>query len=210
MRTQLRHLVAAALYPTKAYNLPAVCERYGLDSGSSDEAFSSKNLYVMSRLEKLSDEKVLGIARNVVKDFPDDKLQAAVELLDKDGHLVSDITRHHIAEGLDEFSLAGKRDLLELLRKHWTIDSISSVYEPFGTLADDIDRHVLRNDDWRNSEILERVGFLRVCWPLCAWTIRATIRGARPYGLRCLRRDPRRNAHGVCQMLYRHGWSVTL
>jgi hypothetical protein len=72
MRTQLRHLVAAALYPTKAYNLPAVCERYGLDSGSSDEAFSSKNLYVMSRLEKLSDEKVLGIARNVVKDFPDD------------------------------------------------------------------------------------------------------------------------------------------
>ena len=48
------------------------------------------------------------------------------------------------------------------------------------------------------------------CWPLCAWTIRATIRGARPYGLRCLHWDPRRNAHGVCQMLYRHGWSVTL
>ena len=50
----------------------------------------------------------------------------------------------------------------------------------------------------------------RVCWPLCAWTIRATIRGARPYGLRCCHWDPRRNAHGVCQMLYRHGWSVTL
>ena len=50
----------------------------------------------------------------------------------------------------------------------------------------------------------------RVCWPLCAWTIRATIRGARPYGLRCLHWDPGRNAHGVCQMLYRHGWSVTL
>src|SRR6516164_2522997 len=30
----------------------------------------------------------------------------------------------------------------------------------------------------------------RVCWPLCAWTIRATIRGARPYGLRCLHWDP--------------------
>jgi hypothetical protein len=50
----------------------------------------------------------------------------------------------------------------------------------------------------------------RVRWPLCAWTIRATLRGARPYGLRCLHWDPRRNAHGVCQMLYRHGWSVTL
>src|SRR5262249_12564113 len=50
----------------------------------------------------------------------------------------------------------------------------------------------------------------KVCWPLCAWTIRATIRGAGPYGLRCLHRDPRRNADGVCQMLYRHGGSVTL
>src|SRR5262245_17472335 len=28
----------------------------------------------------------------------------------------------------------------------------------------------------------------RVCWPLCAWTIRVTIRGARPYGPRCLHR----------------------
>src|SRR6516225_7060189 len=33
---------------------------------------------------------------------------------------------------------------------------------------------------------------------------------ARPYGLCCLHWDPRRNAHGACQMLYRHGWSVTL
>jgi AbiJ-like protein/abortive infection Abi-like protein len=160
MKTQLRHLVADALYPTKAYSLPAVCERYGLESGTSDEAFSSKNRYVMSRLEKLSDEKVLGVARNVVKDFPDDQLQAAIELLDKDGHLVSDITRHHIAEALDEFSLVGKRDLLELLRKHWPIDRTTSIYDPFETLADDIDRHVLRNDDWSNSELLERVGFL--------------------------------------------------
>ncbi len=160
MKTQLRHLVAGALYPTKAYNLPAVCERYGLASGTSEAAFSSKNQYVMSRLEKLSDEKVLGIARSVVKDFPDDKLQAAVELLDKDGHLVSDITRHHIAEALDEFSLAGKRDLLDLLRKHWPVDSTHSTYDAFEMLADDIERHVLHNDDWPNSYLLERVGFL--------------------------------------------------
>lgn len=28
MKSQLRDLVASALYPTKTYNLPAVCERY--------------------------------------------------------------------------------------------------------------------------------------------------------------------------------------
>lgn len=54
MKTQIRHLVACALYPTKAYKLPAVCERYGLEPGESDEAFSSKTQYVMRRLEKLS------------------------------------------------------------------------------------------------------------------------------------------------------------
>lgn len=161
MNTQLRHLVSDALYPTKAYSLPAVCERYGLDPGTSEEAFSSKNRYVMSWLEKLSDEKVLGVAKNVVKDFPDDKLLAAVELLDKEGNLVSDITRHYLAEALDEFSLGGKRDLLDLLRKHWpSIDRSPSKYDPFKTLKDDIDRHVLRNNDWSNSALLEQVSFL--------------------------------------------------
>ena len=28
MKSQLRHLVADALYPTKACNLPSVCERF--------------------------------------------------------------------------------------------------------------------------------------------------------------------------------------
>ena len=162
MKTQIRHLVADALYPTKAYSLPAVCERYGLDPGNSQEAFSSKTQYVLRRLEKLSDEKVLGVARSVVEEFPDDKLQAAIELLDRGGHLVSDLTRHHLAEALDEFSLPGKRDLLEMLRQHWpSIDHTPSSYDIFeGSLADDIHRHAVRNDDWSNSEILERAGFL--------------------------------------------------
>jgi hypothetical protein len=138
-----------------------VCERYGLDPGDSDEAFSSKTRYVMRRLDKLSDAQVLEVARSIVQDFPDDRLQAAVELLEKDGHLISDLTRHHLAEALDEFSLAGKRDLFETLRKHWPCIDHTPSYNDFdGTLADDIYRHAVRNDDWPNSEILERAGFL--------------------------------------------------
>jgi hypothetical protein len=161
MKTQLRHLVANALYPTKAYSLPAVCERYGLDPGNSDEAFSSKTGYVMRRLEKLSDEKVLGVAKSVVQDFPHDKLLAAIELLKQDGHLITDLTRHHLAEALNEFSLSGNRDLLEMLRKHFpSIDHEPSPSVPFKMLADAIQQHVLRNNDWENAEILEHVGFL--------------------------------------------------
>lgn len=160
MKSQLRHLVADALYPTKSYNLPSVCERYGLEPGTGDEAFSSKMRYVMSRLERLSDEKVFNIAKQVVADFPDDKLRAAVEQLEKDGHLISDLTRQHLAKALNAFPLAGERDLPELLRKYWPIDRLNSVHDIFGTLADDIDRHMLRNDDWSNAEALERAGFL--------------------------------------------------
>jgi hypothetical protein len=160
MKSQLRHLVAGALYSTKAYNLPAVCERYGLEPGSGDEAFSSKNRYVMSRLEALSDEKVFNIAKQVVADFPDDRLQAAVEQLEKDGHLVSDLTRQHLAKALNAWSLAGENDLLEMLRKYWPIDRLNSAHEAFASIADDIDRHAVRNQDWDNAEVLEKVGFL--------------------------------------------------
>jgi hypothetical protein len=161
MRSQLRHIVADALYPTKAYNLPSVCERYGLEPGEGEEAFSSKTQYVMRRLEKLSDEKVLTVAKDVVRDFPDDKLQAAIELLEKDGRLVSDITRHHLAEALNEFQLAGKRDLLEMLRKHWPLIDRTGSDQIFGdTLADDIHRNTVNNDNWSNANSLERAGFM--------------------------------------------------
>ena len=161
MKSQLRHLVAGALYPIKSYSLPAVCERYGLESGTPDEAYSSKTRYVMGRLEKLSDAKVLSVAKLVIEDYPDDALRAAVELLDKDGLIVSDITRHHLAEALNGFALSGKRDHLELFRKHWPdISKMPSVVDDYGSLADDISGQVYRNDYWPNSETLEKVGFL--------------------------------------------------
>jgi hypothetical protein len=82
MKQDLRGLIAGALYPTKAYSLPAVCERYGLAPGESDEAFSSKTKYVLRRLEKLPNSEVLAIARKVAEDFPDDALLAAIEQSD--------------------------------------------------------------------------------------------------------------------------------
>lgn len=160
MKSQLRHLVAGALYPTKSYNLPSVCERYGLDPGTGGEAFTSKTRYVMTRLEKLSDEKVFTIAKQVVADFPDDKLQTAIEQLEKDGQLVSDLTRQHIVEALNAWPLAGKRDLLELLRKYWSIDTMPSSRRVHESLSDDIHQHAIRNDDWDNANVLERIGLL--------------------------------------------------
>jgi AbiJ-like protein/abortive infection Abi-like protein len=160
--TQLRPLIAAVLYQVKSYTLPSVCERYGLEPGDGEEAFSSKRGYVMRRLEKLSDERVLSIAKAVASDYPDDKLQRAIETLEREGRLVSDVTRYNLAEALIGCDLGGKRDLLELLRKHFPdIDRKESTYRNFGeSLADDILRHAVQNDDWDSAKILEQVGFL--------------------------------------------------
>ncbi len=160
MKSQLRSLVAEALYSTSAYVLPAVCERYDMEPGERQEAMSSKRNYVMRRLEKLSDGAVLDIAKQVVKDFPDDKLQAAIEQL-AGGGLVTDVTRHRLAKALNTVDLGGSRDLLEILRKHFpAIDRDESIHGPFEKLSNDIYRHAIRNEDWPNDEVLERVGFL--------------------------------------------------
>ncbi|MGA7178892.1 MAG: hypothetical protein WBX11_04800 [Thiobacillaceae bacterium] len=39
MKSQMWDLVAGALYPSKAYNLPSVCERYGVEPGTVREHF---------------------------------------------------------------------------------------------------------------------------------------------------------------------------
>ena len=44
---------------------------------------------------------------------------------------------------------------------------------------------------------------------VCLDDPRDNTRGKGPLDFRRVHWDPRRNAHGVCQMLYRHGWSVT-
>ena len=205
MNTQLRDLVARALYLTKAHSLPAVCERFGLEPGEENEAFSSKMQYVMRRLERLSDENVFMVAKSVVQDFPDDKLQAAIEIIEKEGRLVSDITRQHLAEALDEFSLAGKDDLLDLLRKHWpSIDQTES-YRAFDqTMADDIYRHAVQNDDWSNAKIL-RCGEFLTCSQAKLFRFLEDI-------LHPIRRDHEEQEHIVAELnpiLRRDGYCLT-
>ena len=122
MKTQIRHLIAGALYQVKSYALPSVCERYGLAPGTDSEAFSSKTRYVMMRLEKLSDQKVFELAKQVVEDYPNDELRAALEKIEQDRLLVSDITRDHIAKALDEFSLSGNLgSAKDLVGKFWPL-----------------------------------------------------------------------------------------
>ncbi|MCQ2019417.1 hypothetical protein [Clostridium butyricum] len=40
--------LADALSQEKAYNLPSLCKKYGLDDGEEDEAFKSKRNYIFN------------------------------------------------------------------------------------------------------------------------------------------------------------------
>jgi len=149
MKSQLRPLVADVLAQLKAHALPSVCERFGLAPGQEREAFTNgKTRYVLARLNALSDEQVLNVAREVVTAYPDAKLSEGIEVLEQDGHLITDVTRLHLATAFEGFDLGGERDTADLLARHFDPTSKLSGY-----------RHAIRYS-WSNAEALERLGFM--------------------------------------------------
>jgi hypothetical protein len=70
----LAEAIAAA---TKAYDVAAVCDDLGMPAHPDPEAdpFSSKRIYVSSRLKPVEIERVVGMARRFVKDYDDDSLE---------------------------------------------------------------------------------------------------------------------------------------
>lgn len=75
----LRQAIVDALYPISANLLADVCLSFGLAPGTRDEAFNSKKSYVMKRLAPLAAAKVLDVARQVMAEYPDEKLEKAIQ-----------------------------------------------------------------------------------------------------------------------------------
>ncbi|GAB1584074.1 hypothetical protein [Phyllobacterium phragmitis] len=75
----LRTAVVEALYPISANILADVCEALGLEPGTREQAFSSKQRYVATRLLKLSREQMLEVARRVLEEYPTEELAKAVQ-----------------------------------------------------------------------------------------------------------------------------------
>jgi hypothetical protein len=118
MTTQSRDVIAQALNSTPLFDLPARCERYGLESCKETEEVANKIQYVLRRLEKLSDEEVLQVANFILADVTDDPLQSVEQISHK--KLFSEITRRRMAKALNGFSLTGATDPPHDFRmKHW-------------------------------------------------------------------------------------------
>lgn len=80
---KLRTSIAEALWQESANLLPKVCKRYGLPEGTTQEAFNSKRMYVLTRLEELTDTQVIDLAKKVLVDYSTADLKEAFEQTQK-------------------------------------------------------------------------------------------------------------------------------
>jgi len=121
----LRHLIAAVISDEKAYNVPSVCVRYGLADGGTDEAFSSKYKYVMSRAQQLTADKLLEVAERVHAETENFELgEALAKIKEASENLVSELTRRRIVDALVDIPFSDRISELAFLEKLWPIDTM--------------------------------------------------------------------------------------
>lgn len=162
LRTRIAEVVAG----NKAYDVPAVCIRLGLAKGTDDEAMRSKFRYVHSRLVPLSTARVVAVAKELLEQDWDFWLAELVAKVTEHGTpQVSILTRRRIFDVFDGQPLCTEYNQLDFLEDVFPIGAMSSAFpdtDIWGhrSLKDDIIQHTVRNDDWSNRELLERLGLL--------------------------------------------------
>jgi len=83
--SDLQEAIAEALSEEKAYDLPSVCEFFGLEPQGEDNPFSSKRLYVRSRLKNKPDGFLIKLATRVHERYHSGKLEAILKQLAEKG-----------------------------------------------------------------------------------------------------------------------------
>lgn len=164
LRTTLADVIARA----KAYNVPALCVRLGLEAGEESEAMASKFRYASARLTSVPGERLIVIARLLLEEEHDFGLAEMVAKVTETGTpAVSELTRRRLLAGFDGEPLCHEYDEIDFLEMLWPIASMHGDQNNVGfddigfrSLKDDIFQHMRRNDDWTNRELLERLGLM--------------------------------------------------
>lgn len=166
--SELRDVLAAAIANEKAYNVPALCVRLGLEDGHESEAMNSKARYASSRLAKLSVDRLIEVANTFLAECEDFTLRELTNRVsERDTPPISDLTRRRLISAFDGEAICTEYDEIEFIKKIWPIESMPGDQGDrhiddwgFRSLKDDIYQHTRRNDDWSNRELLERLGLL--------------------------------------------------
>ena len=161
MIRELRTEIANAISDHKAYDVPGVCVRLGLEGGDSSEAFGSKFKYAMSRLVSVPAEDLLPMAKKLLQEVTSYRLSEQVAKIEEFGQPgITEITRRRLLSVLKTRPLATEMEDVELIQRAWPVEEIPSPYGSTGGFLEDIYQHTVDNYDWDNDELLIKLGFL--------------------------------------------------
>ncbi|HEX8127079.1 MAG TPA: abortive infection family protein [Allosphingosinicella sp.] len=181
--SELREAIVAVIAAEKAYNVPALCVRLGLDDGDTSEAMSSKARYASTRLAKLPADRLIAVARALLEEGDDFGLrEAADRIAERATSPISDLTRRRLLSVYDGSEICTEYDEIEFIEGLWPISSMPGDQEArsiddwgFRSLKDDIFQHMRRNDDWSNRDLLERLGLMHSSRSLLFRFLEATV-----------------------------------
>ena len=165
--SQLREAIASVIANEKAYDVPALCVRLGLEPGEEAEAMRSKARYATSRLAAVPMTRLVEIARTLLAENDNFWLQEIVSKVSETNiTTVSALTRRRLMSCFDGEALCTEYDEIEFLESIWPVSSMAGISfnadTDFGigssSLKDDIIQHMRRNDDWSNKDLLDRLG----------------------------------------------------
>lgn len=156
----LLKIIADHFREYKAYDLPDVCKKYGIECDSNLDPMASKRLYLESGLKKKTFVDLSMIAKQVIADGCNSDFTKSVEpFLNDDFFAVPMLTRRALLNWLSSQSdLEGNCDMCAFVSKIWDIDkmSIPRMGETI-PLRDYIFQHMVRNDDITYQELLENL-----------------------------------------------------
>jgi hypothetical protein len=165
----LREHIAQTVAGAKAYDVPQVCVRLGIqkaiDPGDEQEAYSSKRLYVRRRILTWDEDALFDLAARVLREYPSEDLADTFsEMTVHAEHRVSQLVRRDVLRALNPLPfLFGDLPLIESLQEIFGVSAIQD--DTFGLLGNaslhaQIVQHCLRNDDWSHEELLTQCGAL--------------------------------------------------
>ena len=158
----LRHELASAISDYKAYDVPRVCARLGLEEGSEEEAFQSKYRYASSRLVAIEIESLLLKARSLLAEIDAFDLREVVEkITDLHRPEITRLTRRRLVKLLADGPLVSEVDDYTFVSAVFPLQSMSAPYQNDNrTLEEYLIQHTIRNDDLTQQEYLEALGLL--------------------------------------------------
>lgn len=163
----LRDCIAEGIaVKVKAYNVPAVCVRVGIqkivESDDVNEAYSSRRSYIKKRLTQFDQSELLLIAEAILKEFDIPDLADVVsELTVHAIHRITEITRKDIVKNLNDFHpLCGDVKLFDVLNiissKNLSYNIIDSPLNSLSPITKDDVQNYMNNPNYLIDDLLIR------------------------------------------------------